>query len=82
MFRRLRTYSADSVEGTLTAIYRIVTMFPDQKSIRGCTRYEIIGNYYVHGYMSGEIAASGDYGRDKEYNFSVVEGRIARVQIE
>jgi hypothetical protein len=36
----------------------------------------------MHGYMSGEIAASGGYGRDKEYVFSVAEGRIARVQIE
>ena len=56
---------------------------PEVKDLpRGFARYEIIGNCYVHGYMSGEIAASGDYGRDKEYVFSVAEGRIARVQIE
>jgi hypothetical protein len=84
VFRRLKIYSAGSIESTLTAIYRIVTMLPDQKSDlpRGFACYEIIGNCYVHGYMNGEIAASGDYGQSKECNFSVVEGRIARVQIE
>ena len=34
---------------------------PEVKDLpRGFVRYEIIGNCYVHGYMNGEMAASGD----------------------